>query len=109
MTSNGDGFGEPGAPRERGEPPSDAEVVKEFRDQALRGDRNRPPLAFRLRHPVRGLRVVFIVLTFVTDHYLKLVPTQASILPAAGSCFVQYAALHLPSAPETAAMSPLQP
>ncbi len=43
--------------------------------------------------------VVFIVLTFTTDHYLKLVPTQASILPAAGSCIVQYAALHLPAAP----------
>lgn len=43
--------------------------------------------------------VVFIVLTFVTEHYLKLVPRQASILPAAGSCIVQYAALHLPSAP----------
>ncbi len=43
--------------------------------------------------------VVFIVFTFVTDHYLKLVPTQLSILPAAGSCVVQYAALHLPAAP----------
>jgi len=43
--------------------------------------------------------VGFIVLTFVTDHYLKLVPTQLSILPAAGSCLVQYAALHLPAAP----------
>ncbi|MEO6857321.1 MAG: oxidoreductase, partial [Solirubrobacteraceae bacterium] len=43
--------------------------------------------------------VVFIVLTFVTDHYLKLVPTQLSILPSAASCLVQYAALHLPAAP----------
>ncbi len=43
--------------------------------------------------------LVFIVLTVATDHYLKLVPTQASILPAAGSCIVQYAALHLPLEP----------
>lgn len=43
--------------------------------------------------------VVFIVFTFLTDHYLKLVPTQASIVPAAGSCILQYGALHLPAAP----------
>jgi sulfoxide reductase catalytic subunit YedY len=38
----------------------------------------------------------FIALTFATQHYLKLVPTQASILPAAASCIIQYSALHLP-------------
>ncbi len=43
--------------------------------------------------------IVFIVFTFLTDHYLKLVPTQGSILPSAGSCIVQYGALHLPGAP----------
>jgi thiosulfate reductase cytochrome b subunit len=43
--------------------------------------------------------VAFIVLTFVTSHYLKLVPVDGSILPAAGSCVVQYSALHLPPAP----------
>jgi thiosulfate reductase cytochrome b subunit len=31
--------------------------------------------------------------------YLKIVPTQWSILPAAGSCIVQYSALQLPSEP----------
>jgi methionine sulfoxide reductase catalytic subunit len=40
--------------------------------------------------------IAFIVLTFVSQHYLKLVPTRASILPAAASCIVQYGALHLP-------------
>ena len=43
--------------------------------------------------------IVFIVLTFTTQQYLKLVPTQWSILPAAGSCIVQYSALNLPSEP----------
>jgi thiosulfate reductase cytochrome b subunit len=43
--------------------------------------------------------VAFLALTFATQHYLKLVPTDASILPAAGSCIVQYAALHLPPEP----------
>jgi sulfoxide reductase catalytic subunit YedY len=43
--------------------------------------------------------IAFLALTFATQHYLKLVPTQASILPAAGSCIVQYAALHLPPEP----------
>jgi len=52
---------------------------------------------FDILFVVNGL--VFIVLTFVTQHYLKLVPTQTSILPSAGSCILQYAALHLPSAP----------
>ncbi len=52
---------------------------------------------FDILFVVNGL--VFIVLTFATDHYLKLVPTQASILPSAGSCIVQYAALHLPAEP----------
>jgi sulfoxide reductase catalytic subunit YedY len=40
--------------------------------------------------------IAFIALTFATHHYLKLVPTDWSILPAAGSCIVQYSALHLP-------------
>ena len=40
--------------------------------------------------------IAFIALTFATQHYLKLVPTQASILPAAASCVIQYSALHLP-------------
>src|SRR5579884_2681147 len=40
--------------------------------------------------------VAFIALTFATQHYLKLVPTRWSILPAAASCIVQYSALHLP-------------
>jgi thiosulfate reductase cytochrome b subunit len=40
--------------------------------------------------------IAFIVLTFVSQHYLKLVPTQWSVLPAAGSCIVQYGALHIP-------------
>jgi DMSO/TMAO reductase YedYZ molybdopterin-dependent catalytic subunit/thiosulfate reductase cytochrome b subunit len=39
---------------------------------------------------------VFIGLTFATPHYLKLVPTQWSILPAAGSCALQYAGLGIP-------------
>ena len=43
--------------------------------------------------------IVFIVLTFTTQQYLKIVPTHWSILPAAGSCIVQYSALHLPSEP----------
>jgi sulfoxide reductase catalytic subunit YedY len=43
--------------------------------------------------------VVFLVLTFTTQHYLELVPTQLSILPAAGSCIIQYGALHLPQEP----------
>ena len=43
--------------------------------------------------------IVFIVLTFTTQQYLKLVPTQWSILPAAGSCLLQYGALHLPTEP----------
>ena len=43
--------------------------------------------------------IVFIVLTLTTQQALKLIPTQWSILPAAGSCIVQYAALHLPSEP----------
>ncbi len=40
--------------------------------------------------------IAFLALTFATQHYLKLVPTRASILPAAASCIVQYSALHLP-------------
>src|SRR5579884_1511078 len=40
--------------------------------------------------------VAFLALTFATQHYLKLVPTRASILPAAASCVIQYSALHLP-------------
>lgn len=40
--------------------------------------------------------IAFLALTFATQHYLKLVPTQASILPAAASCIIQYSALHLP-------------
>ncbi len=40
--------------------------------------------------------IAYITLTFATQHYLELVPTQASILPAAGSCALQYGALHLP-------------
>ena len=43
--------------------------------------------------------IVFIVLTFTTMQYLKIVPTQWSILPAAGSCILQYGALYLPSEP----------
>jgi len=43
--------------------------------------------------------IVFIVLTFTTQQYLKIVPTQWSILPAAGSCIVQYSALYLPTEP----------
>ncbi len=52
---------------------------------------------FDILFVINGL--VFIVLTFTTQHYLKLVPTQLSILPSAGSCIVQYAALHLPAEP----------
>ena len=40
--------------------------------------------------------IAFIALTFATQHYLKLVPTQWSIFPAAASCVIQYSALHLP-------------
>jgi sulfoxide reductase catalytic subunit YedY len=40
--------------------------------------------------------IAFIVLTFLTQHYLKLVPTRFSILPAAATCIAQYAALNLP-------------
>ena len=43
--------------------------------------------------------IAFIALTFATQHWLKVVPTQWSVLPAAGSCIVQYAALHLPTEP----------
>jgi DMSO/TMAO reductase YedYZ molybdopterin-dependent catalytic subunit/thiosulfate reductase cytochrome b subunit len=42
---------------------------------------------------------VFIALTFATDHYLRLVPTEWSIVPQAVSCMVQYSALHLPNEP----------
>lgn len=40
--------------------------------------------------------IVFLVLTFATPHFLKLVPTRWSIIPSAISCTVQYGALHLP-------------
>ena len=43
--------------------------------------------------------IVYVVLLFATGRYLKLVPTQLSILPDAASCIVQYSALHLPVAP----------
>ena len=43
--------------------------------------------------------IVYVVLLFATGRYLKLVPTQLSILPDAASCVVQYSALHLPTAP----------
>ncbi len=43
--------------------------------------------------------IVYAALLFITSRYLKLVPTNASILPDAGSCLVQYAALHLPLEP----------
>ncbi len=43
--------------------------------------------------------IVYVVLLFATSHYLKLIPTQLSILPDAASCIVQYSALHLPSEP----------
>ena len=43
--------------------------------------------------------IVYVVLLFATGRYLKLVPTQLSILPDAASCIVQYSALHLPTAP----------
>jgi methionine sulfoxide reductase catalytic subunit len=43
--------------------------------------------------------IAFVALLFATSHYLKLVPVSASILPDAGSCIVQYSALHLPPAP----------
>ena len=43
--------------------------------------------------------IVYVVLLFATGRYLKLVPTQLSILPDAASCVVQYSALHLPLAP----------
>lgn len=40
--------------------------------------------------------IAFVVLTFVTSHYLKLVPTEWSIFPQATSCLVQYTSLGLP-------------
>ncbi|QEC46404.1 molybdopterin-dependent oxidoreductase [Baekduia soli] len=43
--------------------------------------------------------IAYVVLLFATGRYLKLVPTELSILPDAGSCIVQYSALHLPAAP----------
>lgn len=43
--------------------------------------------------------IVFIILNFTTEQYLKLVPTQWSIVPAAGSCILQYGALYLPHEP----------
>jgi thiosulfate reductase cytochrome b subunit len=43
--------------------------------------------------------VVYVVLLFATSQYLKLIPTQLSILPDAASCVVQYSALHLPVEP----------
>jgi len=43
--------------------------------------------------------IVFIALVIATQQALKLIPTQWSILPAAGSCILQYGALHLPSEP----------
>jgi sulfoxide reductase catalytic subunit YedY len=43
--------------------------------------------------------IVYVVLLFATSQYLKLIPTQLSILPDAASCVVQYSALHLPVEP----------
>ena len=43
--------------------------------------------------------IVYVVLLFATGRYLKVVPTQLSILPDSASCIVQYSALHLPTAP----------
>src|SRR5262249_47966739 len=43
--------------------------------------------------------IVFVVLTYTTDHYLKLVPTEWSIVPSAASCALQYGALQLPDEP----------
>ena len=43
--------------------------------------------------------IVFIVLVLTTQQALKLIPTHWSILPAAGSCILQYGALHLPAEP----------
>jgi DMSO/TMAO reductase YedYZ molybdopterin-dependent catalytic subunit/thiosulfate reductase cytochrome b subunit len=43
--------------------------------------------------------IVYVALLFTTSHYLKLIPTNTSLLPDAGSCIVQYSALHLPAEP----------
>ncbi len=43
--------------------------------------------------------IVYVALLFATSHYLELIPVNASILPDAGSCIVQYGALHLPAEP----------
>jgi len=43
--------------------------------------------------------IVFIALTFTTQQFLKLVPTNWAIVPATGSCILQYGALQLPSEP----------
>lgn len=40
--------------------------------------------------------IVFVALTFATDHWRKLVPTEWAIFPRAVSCLVQYSALDLP-------------
>lgn len=40
--------------------------------------------------------LVFIILTFSTGQWRKLVPTEWSIIPNAASCLVQYTALGLP-------------
>ncbi|WP_182347486.1 molybdopterin-dependent oxidoreductase [Tomitella gaofuii] len=40
--------------------------------------------------------IVFIVLTFASGHWRKLVPTEWSIFPNAVSCLVQYSSLSLP-------------
>lgn len=43
--------------------------------------------------------IVYVVLLFAAGRYLRLVPTELTILPDAASCVVQYSALHLPTAP----------
>jgi methionine sulfoxide reductase catalytic subunit len=43
--------------------------------------------------------IIFVVLLFTTDQWLRLVPTSWDIFPQAWSTFVHYATLHLPVEP----------
>lgn len=40
--------------------------------------------------------IAYLALLFATGYYRKVVPTQLSILPRAGSCIIEYASLHIP-------------
>ena len=43
--------------------------------------------------------IIFILLLFCTNHWMRLIPTSWQILPAAWNVFVHYATLHFPIEP----------